>query len=318
MRQKLMTTNAMSLVLVLSLAAACGPPVAVTTPKVDLKIKSVTPDTVYTDGNDTITVVTENGCDKGDVTIKIDNVPITSAAITSDVAGTYQFPSPAKNTDQRVSVELSVECAKLPASAGGATVYNVNKASSQFTYDPALEPQPKVKNFGPYGDKITVLGVMVVTFDRAMDPTSITDKTVYLHGITGKTVYTEANFTATFTPNEQLPYSAPQTAIVLGGPNGVHSKKTGKTLLTHLKPGGGTPDPNQDSWTFTTRCEGCGNPWMGDISAAAGISTGGNYKLFSVTGQATPVGEAFAGTPANHTYKLESGFIYATDPATGN
>lgn len=56
---------------------------------------------------------------------------------------------------------------------------------------------------------------------------------------------------------------------------------------------------------FKTRCQGCNDPWRGDISAAFGVtgqpspvgeSTNGTYS-FSVTGQPTPVGEA-----SNSTY----------------
>jgi hypothetical protein len=293
-----------------AIAAACSAPqVGAGITKVDLKIKSVSPDTVFNEGGKLVTLTTENGCAKEKMTVKVGSVPVT---IDSSALDTYTFTAPAFGQDSRTSVELSAECSEHPSPADHA--YGVNKASAQFTYDPSLEPQPEVKTYGPFGDKISVLSKMVVTFTRDMKPESVNADTVHMQGITGKTVYDAGTFTATFTPDEQLPYGTPQTCVVVGGANGVHSKKTGKELSTHLRPGGGTADPTQDSWTFTTRCEGCGNPWSGEISAAAGISKGSGYKLFSVTGQPMPVGEAFAGTPANHTYKLQSGFLYATQP----
>lgn len=49
----------------------------------------------------------------------------------------------------------------------------------------------------------------------------------------------------------------------------------------------------------------------GQPSPVGEASAGDNYKLFSVTGQPSPVGEARSGE-----YKLQSGFIYATAPAS--
>jgi hypothetical protein len=63
----------------------------------------------------------------------------------------------------------------------------------------------------------------------------------------------------------------------------------------------------QVRWSFTTRCQGCGNPWLGDIAAASGFTSSAKYKLYSVTGQPTPVG-----TASSASYKLQSGFIYSS------
>ena len=296
---------------------ACSSPPA-TKPGVALSIKSVTPDTVFTEGGDPVVVTTVNGCVKGDVKIDIGGVPIAASTIVSEAADSYKFPAPASASTQKNTTTLTLTCAK-PAKAGDSYASGKNSDTHPFTYDPALEPNPVVTKYSPFGDRISVLAQMTVTFSRPMDPASvIAPGAVTIKGITGTTTYDAPTKTATFVPAQQLPYGSPEICVVLGGAGGVTSLAQGKPLATHLAPSGTAVDPNQDSWAFTTRCEGCGNPWLGDISAAAGISTGGNYKLFSVTGAPTPVGTAYAGTEAAHTYKLESGFLYATQPPTGN
>ena len=62
-----------------------------------------------------------------------------------------------------------------------------------------------------------------------------------------------------------------------------------------------------NKWSFKTRCINCGNPWLGDIAAASGFTSSTNYRLYSVTGQPTPVGEAQSGD-----YHLKSGFIHSS------
>jgi hypothetical protein len=151
---------------------------------------------------------------------------------------------------------------------------------------------------------------MQVTFTRPMDIDSIKEPGAFvIDGTTGTVDSATSGDTQSFIykPAAQLAYSQAYTCTVKAT---VKTKLTGKFLKPTLGLNGGAPAQDKDQWQFTTRCEGCGNPWLGDISAAAGISQGGTYKLFSVTGQPTPVGEA-----TNSDYKLQSGFIYATAPA---
>lgn len=67
------------------------------------------------------------------------------------------------------------------------------------------------------------------------------------------------------------------------------------------------PEPGSLKWDFRTRCIGCGNPWLGDIAAASSFTSSSKYKLYSVTGQPTPVGEA-----TSSKFTLKSGFIYSS------
>ena len=87
---------------------------------------------------------------------------------------------------------------------------------------------------------------------------------------------------------------------------------TGETYKMEAERGMFTPDGvfvqgPVLKWDFKTRCQGCGNPWLGDIAAASGFTSSTNYRLYSVTGQPTPVGEAQSGD-----YHLKSGFIHSS------
>ncbi len=287
---------------------------------VKLSITSVTPHAVFNEGGTPAEVKTQNGCALTDLTVTIAGTPVTASTITG-TANDYKFPAPpapaGTSTTQPTTVTLAATCAK-PADATTVYAAGGNTASASFIYDPSLEPQPTITSYAPTGTGISVLAKMVVTFSRPMNQQSVEKAgNVGIQGVQGATVYDPSTRTATFTPANQLNYSNTYTCVVVGGSpgsGGVESQ-SGKQLSTHLYPAGGASDPNKDSWTFTTRCEGCGNPWIGDISAAAGISTGGNYKLFSVTGAPTPVGTA---QDQNKTYTLQSGFLYATQPPSGN
>ena len=297
----------------LVVASACSDaPVAGGREKVELKIVSVSPDSVFVEGGELVTVTTENGCRIDQLTAKVRDVTLSN--VQEIEANKYTFSSPPLALTSPSAETLTFTCAAHPEPETKEYAAGKNTASATLSYDPRLEPAPTVRSYGPVGDRISVLAKMAVTFSRDMDPSTITKDTVFIQGVDGEVDYNVSTRTATVTPKEQLGYGETFTCIVKGGQGGVTSKATGKALKTTLKPGGGTPDPDQDAWTFTTRQEGEGNPWVGDISAAAGIATGGNYKLFSVTGQPTPVGEAIAGSPENPTYKLQAGFIYATQP----
>jgi len=270
----------------------------------DLAIKSVSPSTVFIEGTDIVTVVTENGCGKENITIKVGDITKASTEIQATDKDHYTFNAPADAGLAAKTVKpLVVSCSKEPDSS---FKYGKKEASSSITYDPDAEPQPTIKTPSPQGPGISVLAKMTVVFTRPIDEASVTKDSFSIGEITGKISHESDFKTYYFTPDAQLAYSKQYTCKVT---TAVKSKLRGKPLHTTVS-SNGTPNADYDEWTFTTRCEGCGNPWLGDISAAAGISSGGSYKLFSVTGQPTPVGEA-----SNEQYKLQSGFIYATAPA---
>jgi len=294
-------------------AAGCGSDTTTSStgtaaPK-DFKIKSINPSTVYIEGQDTVTLTTENGCGKDKISVKVGDIPVTG--VQGDATNNiYTFTAPAKDVtgETPVPVPVHVECSAPPDTS---FVYGKKADDAVLNYDPKAEPAPTIKTPSPLGgdahaNGISVLAQMVVVFTRAVDPATVTKDTFGITGITGTISHEADNKTFRFKPDQQLVYGTQYTCFVT---TGVQSAKSHKALKPTIAPGNGTPAADRDSWTFTTRCEGCGNPWLGDISAAAGISSGGSYKLFSVTGQPTPVGEA-----TNEQYKLQSGFIYATAP----
>jgi hypothetical protein len=288
-------------------AAGCSGEVQPTTgtdgpPGKDLKIVSLNPSSVYIEGQDLVTMKTENGCGKDKLTLKVGDITVTTVQETDK--NTYTFTAPANDVGEtQKPVNVNIVCSAPPDTS---FKYGKNAADFTLIYDPNLEPNPRIVTASPQGSDISVLARVTVVFSRPMNPETVKNKDNF--GIVSKTGKYESspdNKTFTFIPDEQLAYSTQYTVQVTVG---ALSAKRAKPLKPTLGPNGQI-DPNKDTFTFTTRCEGCGNPWLGDISAAAGISSGGTYKLFSVTGQPTPVGEA-----TNEQYKLQSGFIYATAP----
>jgi hypothetical protein len=286
-------------------------------PTKELKIKSVNPASVFIEGTDIVTLVTENGCGKDKAEIDIGGITITGAQIQATDNDHYTFTAPADGTLATPTSQAVVKPIKLKCSAAPTTTWKYAKlpaeASASIKYDPDLEPQPTIKTPSPLGgdahsNGVSVLAKMTVVFTRAINPDTVTKDSFSISEVTGQITHEADNKTFYFKPDQQLQYAKQYTCKVT---TAVKSAFRGKALKTTIAPNNGTPDPAFDEWTFTTRCEGCGNPWLGDISAAAGISSGGSYKLFSVTGQPTPVGEA-----SNDQYKLQSGFIYATAPTT--
>lgn len=301
------------LVCSLALAALVGcsdEPVG--SPGVALKILSVSPDSVYVEGGDTVQVTTENGCAQNALEVTVGEKLIPSVQRTAPDVYTFVVAPAPKEGLQRVP--LTFTCSAPPEGLSYAPGQNVGVA--ELTYDPALEPSPTVAGYGPLGNRVSVLARMTVRFSRAMDPATITADTVFIEGVESDVTFDAATNEATVTPREQLPYGATLRAVVMGGASGVKSLSTGRSLRTTIASEGGSIDPARDTWEFSTRQEGDGNPWVGDIAAAAGHASGGGYKLFSVTAQPSPVGVAFDGTAENHQYKLQAGFLYATEPAT--
>lgn len=284
-----------------TLVAGCPEPQVQAPAGVELKITSATPDTIFSEGGELVELVTENGCAPDKASLQIGEVAVASIGGEPD---RYSFLAPASTTlGASSTVRLTLTCNEPPA--GKTYAQGKNTASIAFTYDPELEPAPQVVDKAPVGDRQSVLAKVRVQFSRRMDPASISPQTVFIQGVEGTVEYIDATRTATFTPAQQLAYrddagAGSYTVVVKGGAGGVRSLK-GRSL--QVRSGSGS----DETWQFSTRREGEGNPWTGDISAAAGISTGGQYKLFSVTGQPTPVGEAQGGQ-----FKVQSGFIYAT------
>jgi YD repeat-containing protein len=66
-------------------------------------------------------------------------------------------------------------------------------------------------------------------------------------------------------------------------------------LMAYQFPGDKTPIIRGGA--LRTGCQGCGNPWLGDIAAPSGVTQSSKYKLYSVTGQPTRAGISGAYPP---------------------
>ncbi|MFM2152813.1 MAG: Bacterial Ig-like domain [Pseudomonadota bacterium] len=306
-----LSTLLFAMLLFAMLPAACTQPVtpakSADPAALVLRIVSVTPDTVTPDGSELVTVATRNGCAADDAALSLDGAPV--AGFRSPSPGIFQFPAPARDTAEKISVPLELRCAK-PLDG---TAYAVPTASATLSYDPALASAPFIQSHSPVGDGVARTTKVVVLFSRPMNPSSLTTATVGIEGVPGTTSYDEASRTATFAPSQPLDLGRSYTAFVKAGSEGVRSTH-GRPLESRLAPAGAEVSPERDAWTFTTLCEGCGVPAqvVGDVGTAAGLSRNAKYKLFSITGQA---GSPVVGTAAGANGRVEAGFGPVSDAA---
>lgn len=274
--------------------------------RVALEIVSIAPTEVFVEGGDLVEVETRNACDVEALTVMVGDVAVTQVQAPAANRWTFRAPSLKYTTVTEVPVKFT--CSRAPQGTEYAPGKNV--ATTKLIYDPRLEDAPTLAAHGPVGDRVTVLARMTVTFTREMNPSSITAANLFIEGVESDVTYDARTLTATVTPKTQLAFDTTYTCVVRGGLSGVVTRATGKPLRTTLSAGGAL-DPLRDTWTFTTRKQGDGDPLVGDVAAAAGVSTGGGYTLRSVTGQPA------VGTTSNAStgYKLQAGFIYATERA---
>lgn len=296
--------------LVLALwCSGCPAPVVAAPEVVKLKIVRLFPEAVFNDGGDLVELTLENGCLPEKMTMRLGNLPIAPIARIAEEK--YTFVVPAWSEGVRAEVPLTITCSEHPEPF--THVYDDPTVTGVLVYDPTLEPNPAVVSRGPTGDRITVLARLSVVFSRDLDPATVTEQTIGIEGVAGSVQYKATSRTAFFVPAEQLAYGTAYTAFVKGGDDGVRSLRGGKNLKATLAPEGSVVDPLRDSWVFTTRHEGEGQAWVGDIAAAAGFAEGENYRLFSVTGQPRPMGETVGRSAAGEKrWTLQSGFMPAT------
>lgn len=278
--------------------------------RIALEIVSITPTEVFVEGGELVQVETRNGCSVDALTVNVGDLTVASVQATS--ADVYTFRAPALKYVQVTEVPVKFTCKKAPE--GTEYTPGKNVATTKLNYDPRLEEAPTLAAHGPVGDRVTVLGRMTVTFTREMNPASISAANLYIEGVESDVTYDAQTLTATVIPKTRLDFGKTYTCVVRGGLSGVVTRATGKPLRTTLANAAGVIDPLKDTWTFTTRREGDGDPLVGDVAAAAGVMKGGDYTLRGVTGQAGPVGAAADSATG---YKLKAGFVYATDRAAG-
>ena len=278
-------------------------------PETALEIVSLTPSTVFSEGGDQAQLQTLHGCAPDQLSVTIGGQALTGVQGVSDDQYVLTVP-PSPTPSTKSTVDVIVTCARPldPNAAYSAPLGNTAKTS--LVYDPALEGAPAIKAYGPSGAAVSVLSKMIVTFSRDLVSDSISAETFQLVGgtglVDGAVVYDPLTRTAVFTPAAPLDFNTTYSCVVANGIVGAHSDH--KPLQITL---GSPPDPTRNKWVFTTRGADEANPWIGGDSAAAGLSTGGGYKLFTVTGQPMPIGQAALGRGPTTKNTLNAGFVPA-------
>jgi hypothetical protein len=305
--------NAIPAPLVLAVFAAwnsgCPAAVVAAPEEVDLAFVKLFPEAVFNEGGELVEMTLKNGCLPEKMTVTVGALPVSPIARVAE--GRYTFVAPAWSEGTKAELPLTIACAEHPDRFKRA--YRVASVTATLVYDPRLEPAPTIVSRGPTGDRTTVLARLTIVFSRDVDPVTVNEQTIGIEGVEGVVHYQSTSRTATFVPQTQLAYSTEYTAFVRGGDEGVRSLRTSKALKPTLARPGDLVDPLRDVWVFTTRHEGEGQAWVGDVAAAAGFSESGRYKLFSVTGQPRPVGTATGTTASGEkTWTLQSGFAPAT------
>lgn len=281
-------------------------------PQCHVTVTSIVPSFGKTAGGDTVTI-TGTGFDSTSTaslgTAKLSAVHVTGSTQLTGV-------TPATTTADMQSVDVTVTTGSgCKGTLANGWQWNNEKGG------------PKLLSYFPQnGAKASVLATVVAKFDIQVAQVNNTDLTIdsvqgdvlKYHsdgslcplGTTDSTCSpcypnTANGATCTFKPQKALDYGTTYTARVT---NGITSQVSGAPLS------------NPTTWTFTTRKQGELDPWIGDISAASGLTSSAQYKLYSTTGQPTPVGTACdgKGCTGTHTYKLQSGFIHAAQAPSGH
>lgn len=255
--------SAVNVLVVVVLAGACAPddtppePTGTTeqclegwglsyapSPRTSLKILSVNPSTVYLEGQDIVTVVTENGCGKDKLSITVDGEPVVGVRSTD--LNTYTFTPPARALGVVTPVALVLTCSAPPYAS---YEYACNKATAQLTYDPGAEPAPTIKSYAPMGDAAALLAPVVVTFTRRIDPATVTAQAFGIRGLTGTIAGSDDARTFTFTPDSPLAPATTYRAFVM---TDVRSAAAHKPLRPTVAAHGEAVSPDADEWTFAT------------------------------------------------------------------
>jgi hypothetical protein len=261
-------------------------------------ISSVSPAKVDTGGGESITITGSNfegGTPNASVSLgnnQCQDVNVLSAT-------QIRCNTPAVTTEEKVAVIVTnggKSAGKASAPCAGCLEFADIKG-------------PKVTEFFPLeNSEVSILVSAKVKFNEAVKPTTVSQTSFFISGtnVVGTTFCDFACQTACggasnvkaicFKPSQPLAYSSNYTGTV-------------RDSITDLKDNKlqGAGSDGTLKWNFKTRCINCGNPWLGDIAAASGFTSSTNYRLYSVTGQPTPVGEA-----TSDNYHLKSGFIYSS------
>jgi hypothetical protein len=216
---------------------------------------TVDPTAIYVEGEDLVSVRPAALCQAGTEAITVGGVRVTQ--VEHDPAGNrFVFVPPARPPAQggREDVAVIVTCETEREVCQGQRGLLV--ATGKVTYDVSLEPQPQLKMYAPVGDRLPSGLDMVVTFTRAMEPATITNRTVFVEGIEGATTLSTDGKTATFKPSSPFAAGVKFRAIVLGGTAGVRTAAAHRELKATLAPNGESIAPDRDTWFFTI-CADC-------------------------------------------------------------
>ena len=294
----------LSLIFVGAALAACGSKTAVVppTPACMLTITAINPATGPWDSSTLVNITGTNFTTT--TTATVGTFALSSPALKNPttITGGTTFPNDKMRegtTDDVILTDTSPSIAQPCTAklAGGWTWHDVPQDLGITMQSPANGKAD-----------VSVLAQLVVTFNARIacpmndwsnetDPAkcSANPGSITL-GEPGHVSVDGTGMVATFKPDHPLGFKQNYMAKVLGG--------TAQNKPVRFDNGRGLVA--DATWNFTTRCDGCGNPWLGSISAASGFTKSTHYKLYTNTGEPSAVGP----TTSSH-YHLGSGFVEA-------
>ena len=246
-------------------------------PAIHFGITAINPDAGPLSGGTTVTI-TGAGFANG-IQVFIGANLLTSLTVVSGSTLTGTTPRGDSPGAVDVTVKRGAEEAKL---TGG------------FTYQQDDTTAPTIISRSPeQGQRVGIDTKLVVVFSESMAESTMIAANINIRNISGTVAYDSQSHTATFTPDQALAPDRNYEAVVT-------------TDVTDLS---GNHLGQQASWSFRTRPTGTLPRVVFTLSAAGGNGTSANYKLFSVTGQPTPLAPQTRGQSEN--YKIEAGFAFS-------
>ena len=246
-------------------------------PALQFGISAITPNSGPLSGG-TVVTITGMGL-TGGIQVFIGTNLLTNLTVVNGSTLTGTAPRGDSPCAVDVTIKRGAEEAKL---AGG------------FTYLQDDTTAPTIASRSPEQDqRVGIDAKLVVVFSESMAESTMIAANIYIKNIIGTVAYDSQSRAATFTPGQALAPDRSYEAVVT-------------TDVTDLS---GNHLGQQASWGFRTRPAGTLPRVVFTLSAAGGKGTSANYKLFSVTGQPTPLAPQTRGQSEN--YKIEAGFTFS-------
>ncbi|MBA7669352.1 hypothetical protein ES703_77482 [subsurface metagenome] len=196
-------------------------------------ITPLTPDLTNDDTPTFTGTVTDTLSNISSVECKVDDESWTAATVGDGafdrVSEHWKRERVERMSDGRHEVKV-----RATDSAGNTTA-EADYASDSFTVDTTA---PTISSTSPVADatNVAVDTTVSVTFNEAMESSTITTSSFTLDSVSGSVSYDSGTYTATFTPSANLAYNTTYTA----------------TLSTAITDAAGNPLAAEYSWSFTT------------------------------------------------------------------